>query len=84
MTITPDQGKSYSSAIDAIEDFGMFYEGIFLGPRNAFGKAKTYKIFSHQGMGYYYFGGMDHYNTSIHSITMKRLKNNIDSYERIG
>ncbi len=84
MTITPDQGKIYFSAIDAIEDFGMTYEGEYLGSKNAFGNAKEYMVFHHEKKGYYYFGGMNHYNTLIYGITMKKLKNNIDSYERIG
>lgn len=72
MKIKPDQTKSYFSADQALSDSGFEYYGQGFGPENAVGKRKKYEVFEKDNQ-HYAFQSMDHYNTTIFSITLKEI-----------
>ena len=73
MTIKPDQTQSYHHASEALTAAGYEDCGTMYGPRNPItGEQKKHGVFKNEKTGKFYsFGGMNHFNTQIFSISLK-------------
>lgn len=82
MIIKPDQSKSYGSAHEALEDAGFEFIGKFGRKLPISNKWYTVRIFERAHGEYFYFVSMNHYNTTVYSVTVKPFKGNLNDFER--
>lgn len=79
--IKTNEAKSYMSACEALEDNNLIYVGKFWNKNPVSGKTIKREIFEDKNKRLWAFVGMDHFNTTIYSITVKRflgLKKDLD------
>jgi hypothetical protein len=71
--ITPSENKNYQSAECALEDLGYVKEGVYEAENPVSKKWIKRAVFRDKSNRLWAFYGMDNYNTTIYSITLKRF-----------
>lgn len=79
MKIKTDCTKNYMSGMEALEDFGFKKVGLIRITKNF--KEITRDLVEKNGKLYYYVG-MDHFNTTIYSVTLKEVEKLTGEYTK--
>jgi hypothetical protein len=82
ITVYPNQSTSFFNAKDALINLGWDFVGDFSSTNPVNRIITKYSVFHHpEHDGAFYFKNMDHYNTTIYKIVLKKLPKPLGHYD---